>query len=146
MRNDITRADEIIGVIAVLLASPLFYVINILVRHSSPLDAAVSTVGAVTFGVFMTQVLPARQIMQDRKLKHKAKRDSDRLALYRDWPPDLVDTFLAWEQLDHQAWNPHFFDDAPPGYVHWKHGDLGRPMSYAEHLANPQEYVRIRRR
>jgi hypothetical protein len=65
------------------------------------------------------------------------------LVLYRDWPPDLVDTFLAWENANEMT--TLFWQDAPAGYVHWKYGNVGRSMTYAEHLENPREGVVVSR-
>lgn len=67
----------------------------------------------------------------DGKVKRKAKRDSERLALYRDWPPDLVDTFLDWDRHP-RRYGYH----SPAGMIHWEEG-----MNYKDHLADPHEGV-----
>jgi len=58
--------------------------------------------------------------LRQHKEKQKAKRTAERLAQYRDWPPDLVDTFLDWENA--RPTNPLFMADAPKGYADWSQG------------------------
>ena len=78
----------------------------------------------------------------EHQIRQKGKRASRLLILYRDWPPDLVDTFLAWENA--RELDALFWKDAPLGYVHWKYGDVGRPMTYVQHLGSPREGVVVR--
>lgn len=75
-----------------------------------------------------------------RKEKEKSKRNSERLALYRDWPPYLVDTFIRWEQL--KVLDADFYSDSPKGYLAWQNG-----IAYKDYLEDdPYKGVVLRRR
>lgn len=78
------------------------------------------------------------------KEKRKSKRDARTLALYRDWPPMMVDEFLRWENL--RALDEGFWLAAPRGYPSWQAGESYK--IYVErklNRASPYE-VEIRRR
>lgn len=101
----------------------------------------VCIVGAILLFAFVLRLdrpsdvhpVPPRPLMlgiANAKAKRRAKHDAAMLALYRDWPPDLVDTFLEWER------RRRYGEYSPSGYIHWDEG-----MSYADHLAHPREGV-----
>lgn len=69
-----------------------------------------------------------RRALSREKTKRKEKQKKKREYLYRDWPPDLVDTFLAWEH------RKRIGEWSPKGYVAWQEG-----QSYAQYKADPHK-------
>ncbi len=69
----------------------------------------------------------------------KAKRDAKLLAIYRDWPPDMVDEFLAWDHAS--PLSVLYWSDAPKGYASWQIG-----LSYAAYKLRPWPSCTVRRR
>ncbi len=74
-----------------------------------------------------------------RQAKQKAKRDAALLEIYRDWPPDRVDEFLAWDNASPMS--TLYWADSPKGYVSWQQG-----MSYKAYKRQTHEGVVLRRK